>query len=67
MSILKSTDLMKFCVLIYYIQCLDIAVIAYLTMFLELDNINNNVIEQVIGFVSVRMMTNVFFYLTLDT
>jgi hypothetical protein len=66
-SILKSTDLMKFCVLTHYVQCLDVAVVACLTMLLKLDNVDNNTIEQAAGLVSARTTTDVLFYLALDT
>jgi hypothetical protein len=36
-------------------------------MLLELDNINNNIIEQAVSFVSSRILTNIFLYLALDT
>jgi hypothetical protein len=66
-SILESTDLMKFCVLTHCMQYPNVAVVACLTMLLELDNINNDAIEQATGFVSARTTTDVFFHLALDT
>jgi hypothetical protein len=65
-SILESTDLMKFRVLIHCMQCLNVAVVACLTMLLELDNINNNAIERAASLVSSRTLTDVFFHLALD-
>jgi hypothetical protein len=50
----------------YYMQCLNVAGVACLTMLLELDVINNNTREQAIGFVGVRTTSNILFYLTLD-
>jgi hypothetical protein len=35
-------------------------------MLLELDDIYNNIIKRVIGFVSARLLTNVFLYLALN-
>ena len=67
MSVLKSIYLIKFRVLTHRMQCLNVAVIAYITMLLELNDINNNVIERVTGFVSVRTATDVLLYLALDT
>jgi hypothetical protein len=43
--ILKSTDLVEFCILTHCMQCLHITVVAGLAMLLELDNINNNAVE----------------------
>jgi hypothetical protein len=43
--ILKNTDLVEFCILIYCIQCLHITIIVGLAILLELDNINNNTVE----------------------
>jgi hypothetical protein len=65
-SILDSTDLMKFCVLTHCMKCPNVAVVACLTMLLELDDIDNNAIEQATGFVSARTTTDVFFCLALN-
>jgi hypothetical protein len=65
-SILKSTNLIKFCVLTHCVQCLNVAVVAYLTMLLKLDNVDNDLIERAAGLVSARITTNVLFYLALD-
>jgi hypothetical protein len=43
--ILKSINLIELCILIYCMQCLHITIVAGLTMLLELDNVNNNVVE----------------------
>jgi hypothetical protein len=47
-------------------QCPDISIIARLTMLLELDNVNNNLIKQATSFVSTRLSANVFLYLALN-
>jgi hypothetical protein len=65
-SILESTDLMKFCVLTHCVQCPDVAVVACLTILLKLDNINNDSIERAAGLVSARTTTDVLFHLALD-
>jgi hypothetical protein len=65
-SILESTDLMKFCVLTYCMKCPNVAVVACLTMLLKLDDIDDNAMEWATGFVSARTMTDVFFHLALD-
>jgi hypothetical protein len=64
--ILKSADLIELCVLTYCMQCLDITIIACLTMLLKLDNVNNNAVERLVGLVGSRTSTNVFFHLTFD-
>jgi hypothetical protein len=43
--ILKSTDLVELCILIYCMQCLNITIVVGLAVLLELDNINNNAVE----------------------
>jgi hypothetical protein len=35
-------------------------------MLLELDNIYNNAVERAVSLISLRTLTNVFLYLTLD-
>jgi hypothetical protein len=65
-SILEGTDLMKFRVLTHCMQCPNVAVVACLTMLLELDNIDNNAIKRATSFVSARTAAAVFFHLALD-
>jgi hypothetical protein len=65
-SMLDSTDLMKFCVLTHCMKCPNVAVVACLTMLLELDDIDNNAIERATGFVGARTTTDVFFRLALN-
>ena len=66
MSILKSTDLMELCILTYCVQCLNITIVACLTMLLKLDNINNNAVERAVSLIGSRTSTDVFFYFALD-
>jgi hypothetical protein len=66
MLILKSTDLIKLSVLTYCMQCLNVTIVACLTLLLKLDNINDNAIEQAAGLISTRTTTNIFLYLALD-
>jgi hypothetical protein len=47
-------------------QCLNVTIVACLTLLLKLDNINNNAIEQAAGLISTRTTTNVFLHLALD-
>jgi hypothetical protein len=47
-------------------QCPNVAVVACLTMLLELNDINTDMIEQATGFVSARTATDVLFHLALD-
>jgi hypothetical protein len=56
---------MNLCVLTHCMQCLNVAVIAWFTSFLELYNIHSNAIERATGFVRTRT-TDVFLHLALD-
>ena len=47
-------------------QCLDISIVACLTMLLELDDVDNDAIERATGFVSARSLTDIFLYLALN-
>jgi hypothetical protein len=66
MSILESADLVELRVLTYCMQCLDISIVACLTMLLELDDVDNDAIKRATGFVSARSSTDVFLHLALD-
>jgi hypothetical protein len=57
---------MKLRVLTYCMQCLNVTVVACLTLLPKLDNINDNAIERAAGLISTRTTTNVFLYLALD-
>jgi hypothetical protein len=64
-SILESTDFMKFRVLTHCVQCSNVAVVACFTMLLELDDVDNNVIKRTTGLVGARTTTDILFHLAL--
>jgi hypothetical protein len=57
---------MELRVLTYCVQCPNITVIAYLSTFLELDNVNDNAVERSLSLVSLRTLADIFLYLALD-
>jgi hypothetical protein len=47
-------------------HCLDIAIVACLTMLLELDDVQDDVVERAAGLVGTRTSTDVFLHLALN-
>jgi hypothetical protein len=66
-SIPKSTDLVELRVFTHCIQCPNITVVAYISTFLKLDDVNRNAIEQSTGLISARTTADVFLHLSLNT
>jgi hypothetical protein len=65
-STLESADLMELRVFTHCMHCLDIAIVACLTMLLELDDVQDDVVERAAGLVSTRTSTDVFLHLALN-
>jgi hypothetical protein len=57
---------MELRILTHCMQCLDISIVACLTMLLELDDVNNDAIKRATGFVSASSSTDVYLYLALN-
>jgi hypothetical protein len=65
-STLESANLMELCVFTHCMHCLDIAIVACLTMLLELDDVQDDVVERAAGLVGTRTSTDVFLHLALN-
>jgi hypothetical protein len=52
--------------LTHCVQCPNVAVVAYLTILLKLDNVDNDTVERAAGLISARTTTDILFHLALD-
>jgi hypothetical protein len=57
---------MELRVFTHCMHCLDIAIVACLTMLLELDDVQDDVVERAAGLVGTRTSTDVFLHLALN-